>query len=138
MGLLGRIIARVAGTVVDPQAARATGSVEGRLTSIKLDRTLTSGIDADPVRRALAAALVTFAAETRAEIIAEGIETAAELAVLAELGIRYGQGYFLGRPRPLESVRWQPAHRVPSHLLADVSASLTPDTAELLALGRHH
>ena len=43
---------------------------------IKLDRELTSGIDHDPVRSALGTALVSFAARTGAEIIAEGIETA--------------------------------------------------------------
>ena len=71
---------------------------------IKLDRELTSGIDHDPVRRALAAALVTFATRTGAEIIAEGIETQAELAVLREQGIRYGQGFLLCPPTSISSL----------------------------------
>lgn len=98
---------------------------------IKLDRALTSGIDTDPVRRALAAALVSFAAQTRAEIIAEGIETAEELEVLCELGVRYGQGYFLGRPGPLDAVAAQPANRIPS-----ARAPLAETAGELLALYR--
>jgi EAL domain-containing protein (putative c-di-GMP-specific phosphodiesterase class I) len=65
---------------------------------IKLDRTLVSGIDLDPVRRALAAALVSFAAGTGAQIVAEGVETQDELAVLRQLGVRYAQGFYLGRP----------------------------------------
>jgi EAL domain-containing protein (putative c-di-GMP-specific phosphodiesterase class I) len=68
---------------------------------IKLDRSLTMGIDGDPVRFALAAALVTFAASLDAEICAEGIEKPEELAALQHLGIAYGQGYFLGHPLPL-------------------------------------
>ncbi|MGA3352865.1 MAG: EAL domain-containing protein [Acidimicrobiales bacterium] len=71
---------------------------------IKLDREITSGIDRDPVRSALATALVSFASRLGAEIIAEGIETAAELEVLRELGIGYGQGYFLCRPTSVESI----------------------------------
>jgi EAL domain-containing protein (putative c-di-GMP-specific phosphodiesterase class I) len=71
---------------------------------IKLDRELVSGIDHDPVRGALAAALVTFAGKTGAEIIAEGIETAAEFEVVRGLGIRYGQGYFLCRPTSAQSI----------------------------------
>jgi EAL domain-containing protein (putative c-di-GMP-specific phosphodiesterase class I)/putative methionine-R-sulfoxide reductase with GAF domain len=71
---------------------------------IKLDRYLISGIDFDPVRRALAGALVTFGNETGAEIIAEGIETADELKVLIDLGVAYAQGYFLGRPGTLEDL----------------------------------
>lgn len=68
---------------------------------IKLDMTLTSGIDRDPARRALAAALITFAKETGSAIIAEGIETSAELDTLKALGIEKGQGYLLGKPGPL-------------------------------------
>lgn len=71
---------------------------------IKLDRELTGNIDLDPVRRALARALVAFGSETGAEVIAEGIETAAELEVLIDLGIAYGQGFYLGRPGSLEDL----------------------------------
>ncbi len=71
---------------------------------IKLDRELTSGIDQDPVRSALGAALVSFASWTGAEIIAEGIETAGELNVLRKLGIRYGQGFLLCRPTTIDSI----------------------------------
>jgi EAL domain-containing protein (putative c-di-GMP-specific phosphodiesterase class I)/putative methionine-R-sulfoxide reductase with GAF domain len=71
---------------------------------IKLDRELTGNIDLDPVRRSLARALVAFGNETGAEVIAEGIETAAELDVLIELGISYGQGFHLGRPGSLEDL----------------------------------
>ena len=68
---------------------------------LKLDRALTGGIDIDPVRRALATALVTFAREIGASIIAEGIETPEELAMLRQIGIPWAQGYHLGRPGPL-------------------------------------
>lgn len=100
---------------------------------IKLDRALTTGIDADPVRRALASALVTFAGQTRSEIVAEGIETEGELSMLSELGIRFGQGYFLGRPCPLGSLRWKPAHTVPAGQLAGVSEALSEAAAGMLA-----
>ncbi|HXF57110.1 MAG TPA: EAL domain-containing protein [Actinomycetota bacterium] len=65
---------------------------------IKLDNSLTRGIDVDRPRRALASALISFASEIGAVIVAEGIETAEELAALRSLGVRLGQGYFLGRP----------------------------------------
>lgn len=68
---------------------------------IKLDIALVRDIDRDPARRALAAGLVMFAAETGAAITAEGIETGDELAALARLGVRFGQGYYLGRPAAL-------------------------------------
>ncbi|HEX8082742.1 MAG TPA: EAL domain-containing protein [Solirubrobacteraceae bacterium] len=65
---------------------------------IKLDRELTRGIDGDPVRRALGAALTTFADDIGARMIAEGIETDAELRTLREMGVRFGQGFYLARP----------------------------------------
>ncbi|MGH2554591.1 MAG: EAL domain-containing protein [Actinomycetota bacterium] len=68
---------------------------------IKLDVTLTRSIDRDRSRRALAAGLISFAAELPATIVAEGIETEGELNALRELGVHYGQGYYLGRPQPL-------------------------------------
>lgn len=68
---------------------------------IKLDLSLTRGIDVDGNRRAMARALISFAAETDATIVAEGIETPAELEALRELGVTMGQGYLLGRPAPL-------------------------------------
>src|SRR5680860_1166800 len=66
--------------------------------AVKLDLSLTRDIDRDPVRRALAASLVTFAREIGAAIVAEGIETRAELEALRALGVTHGQGYLLARP----------------------------------------
>jgi EAL domain-containing protein (putative c-di-GMP-specific phosphodiesterase class I) len=68
---------------------------------IKVDLDLTRGIDADPARRALARALVAFAAEIHATIVAEGIETERELSALCSLSVPWGQGYHLGRPGSL-------------------------------------
>jgi EAL domain-containing protein (putative c-di-GMP-specific phosphodiesterase class I) len=68
---------------------------------IKLDLMLTRDVDTDPARRALSACLVTFAREIGAEVVAEGIETPAQLETLRALGIRWGQGFYLGRPAPV-------------------------------------
>jgi EAL domain-containing protein (putative c-di-GMP-specific phosphodiesterase class I) len=85
---------------------------------IKLDRELTSGIDRDPVRKALATALVSFASGLGAQIIAEGIETVEELDVLRGLGIRYGQGFYLCRPTSTDAI---PACLSPKTLSGTVS-----------------
>jgi EAL domain-containing protein (putative c-di-GMP-specific phosphodiesterase class I) len=68
---------------------------------VKVDISLTRDIDADRGRRALASALISFAEEMGMTIVAEGIETEAELKALRELGVRYGQGYYLAEPGPL-------------------------------------
>lgn len=69
--------------------------------AIKLDVDIARGIDSDPNRRAMVTALVALAAATQVEVVAEGIETTAELVALVELGVAYGQGYLLARPGPL-------------------------------------
>ncbi len=68
---------------------------------IKLDLTLTRGIDGDPVRRALASSMAFFGNEVGAHVLAEGIETEAEQKTLCKLGVHLGQGYHLGRPGAL-------------------------------------
>lgn len=72
---------------------------------IKLDNSLTRRIDADGMRRALASALIAFGRQTNCRIVAEGVETSAELRTLRDLGVHAAQGFHLGRPMPLESYR---------------------------------
>lgn len=71
---------------------------------IKIDKALTRNVHKDPARRALAAGLISFAAELDATVIGEGIENAQELEVLRGLGLRYGQGFHLGSPAPIAEV----------------------------------
>lgn len=72
--------------------------------SVKLDRGLVSGINGDPVRQALVAGMLHFAASIGLQLIAEGVETEAERLTLLELGIEFGQGYLFGRPGPADGV----------------------------------
>jgi EAL domain-containing protein (putative c-di-GMP-specific phosphodiesterase class I) len=68
---------------------------------IKLDTSLTSGIDRDLAKRALGRGLISFANEIGISVIGEGVETLVELEALRNLGADYAQGYYLGRPGPL-------------------------------------
>lgn len=70
---------------------------------IKLDRELTANVHIDPMRRSLASSLRRFAHESGAVVVAEGIETAAELKVLSALDIDHGQGFHLARPVALDA-----------------------------------
>ncbi|HXF72903.1 MAG TPA: EAL domain-containing protein [Actinomycetota bacterium] len=68
---------------------------------IKLDRALVRGVEDDRSRRALVEGLLPVAAGMDAQVIAEGIEGAAQLEALRALGVPLGQGFFLGRPAEL-------------------------------------
>lgn len=65
---------------------------------IKIDISLIKDIDKNEVKQSLLETFNVFAKKINAKIIAEGIETAEELQELVEMGIDYGQGYFLARP----------------------------------------
>ncbi len=66
---------------------------------VKLDIGLIRGINADPARQALIAGMSYFAVKRKLGLIAEGIEALAELETIQLLGVRFGQGYLLGRPQ---------------------------------------
>jgi EAL domain-containing protein (putative c-di-GMP-specific phosphodiesterase class I)/CheY-like chemotaxis protein len=67
---------------------------------IKLDISLVAGIHRSRTARALASALIAFAADIGAMVIAEGVEEAPELEALRDMGVHWAQGYHLGRPEP--------------------------------------
>ncbi|MFC3688658.1 EAL domain-containing protein [Aquipuribacter hungaricus] len=69
---------------------------------IKLDRALVHDVAEDEARQALVAALTWFARRTGATLVAEGVETSAEVEVLRQLGVPLGQGYHLGMPALLD------------------------------------
>ncbi|WP_254303633.1 bifunctional diguanylate cyclase/phosphodiesterase [Rhodococcoides kyotonense] len=72
--------------------------VELKPDALKVDISLVRGIDTDPTRRAVAAALAKFAHDVGSTLIMEGVETAGELRVALELGVDMVQGFLTGRP----------------------------------------
>ncbi|MDA8194767.1 MAG: EAL domain-containing protein [Thermaerobacter sp.] len=65
----------------------------------KIDIELVRAIDRNPVKSALVESTVRFSSKTGIlSLIAEGIETAAELETLRDIGVEAGQGFYLGRP----------------------------------------
>ncbi len=67
---------------------------------VKTDLVIVRGIETDLMRRALVLGLLAFARESTSQVIAEGIETEEELAILRKLGVPFGQGHLLGQPAP--------------------------------------
>ncbi len=71
-----------------------------RPTYLKLDRALVRGIDQDPSRMALMQSLADYAKATGGLLVAEGVETAAELEHVRTAGAALVQGFLLARPAP--------------------------------------
>jgi EAL domain-containing protein (putative c-di-GMP-specific phosphodiesterase class I)/GAF domain-containing protein len=78
---------------------------------VKLDRQLVRRIDRDPTRAAMLRGLAVFGAEMGTALVAEGVEAAAELAAVRELGICFAQGFHLARPAPVAERPWELAAR---------------------------
>jgi EAL domain-containing protein (putative c-di-GMP-specific phosphodiesterase class I) len=65
---------------------------------LKIDRSFVSGVAGGTEDSALARAIVTLGQTLGLEVVAEGVETAEQLAALRELGCQLGQGYYFARP----------------------------------------
>lgn len=78
---------------------------------LKLDRYFVDGCHADSDRRAVIGAVQYLARHFGAQVIAEGVETAEDLAEIVGLGIDLIQGFLLCRPAPAEDVMRVSVHR---------------------------
>jgi EAL domain-containing protein (putative c-di-GMP-specific phosphodiesterase class I) len=67
---------------------------------IKLDRSLVTGVESEPVKAALVEAIVRYAGKVGAEVCAEGVENLDDLYVLADLDVAEAQGWVIGMPLP--------------------------------------
>lgn len=86
---------------------------------IKLDRSFVAGLGTSPRTERIVDAVVRIAHGLGARLVAEGVESAVQLARLREMGCDEGQGYLLGRPMPAEALaRLARAGRAPAAEMA--------------------
>lgn len=67
---------------------------------IKIDMHFVQGVDHDPIKLQFLKSIQHIAESCGTHVIAEGVETEAELRVVKDIGIALGQGYFIARPSP--------------------------------------
>ncbi|TFZ55682.1 EAL domain-containing protein [Methylorubrum sp. Q1] len=75
-----------------------------RADRVKIDRSLVTGLTEAEDKRGLVQAVLGLGRALGLEVVAEGIETADDLATLQTMGCPFMQGYHLGRPQPREDV----------------------------------
>ncbi|MFD1007234.1 EAL domain-containing protein [Oceanisphaera ostreae] len=68
---------------------------------VKIDRYFIQELHQNPIKREFVQSIVTLARGLQSQVIAEGIETEAELQQLQQMGVYLCQGYYLGRPKPM-------------------------------------
>ena len=74
------------------------------LDTIKIDRSFVNGIDGEDSNRPIVEAVIALAHALGIEVVAEGIETAGQLARLRDLVCDRGQGYLYARPQPPDAL----------------------------------
>jgi EAL domain-containing protein (putative c-di-GMP-specific phosphodiesterase class I) len=70
------------------------------LDTLKIDKSLVDHIEAAPTKRAVCAAIIKVGQELGCKVVAEGVETAGQQALLAQAGCDFVQGYLVSRPLP--------------------------------------
>lgn len=74
------------------------------ITSIKIDRSFVSGLPTDRGDGAIVRSILDLGRHMNLAVVAEGVETDAQLLYLAQFGCTYIQGYLLSRPLPLQGL----------------------------------
>lgn len=95
---------RVALDDVGSGYASLTAIVRMRPHMIKIDKEMVRDVHRDSIRANLVRALAEFGRRSNVLVVAEGIESEEELAVVVRAGVTLGQGYLLGRPSPVPQV----------------------------------
>ena len=74
------------------------------LAMVKIDRSFTSDLDnaTQPRSAAIIAAVLGLGRALELDVVAEGIETEAQRQTLLDMGCHYGQGFYFGRPQPVQ------------------------------------
>jgi diguanylate cyclase (GGDEF)-like protein len=96
---------------------------------VKIDRYFVQGLHDEACKVQTLKGLSRFAETFGTVLLAEGIETEAELKVIRDLGIELGQGYFLGRPNPV------PAEAVLPDAAAVIASSVIAVLPEMTRAG---
>ena len=82
------------------------------IDALKVDREFVDGLGSEAEDTAIVAAVLSMARALELDVIAEGVETPAQLAWLRGLRCDFAQGYLLARPLPAEQLEelagWQP------------------------------
>ncbi len=105
---------------------------------VKLDRELIADIDRHPLQQNLIRSLLRFVNLSNMFLIAEGIEREGELATLVDMGVCFGQGFFLARPQPTACDIPNEIKRTIQHVQerSSVRRSADPSTLRISTLAR--
>ena len=74
-------------------------------SELKIDSSFVEGIDKDPACKAVVKTSISLAHELGLQVVAEGVSSLELLTAVREMGCNTTQGFYQGRPMPLESMK---------------------------------
>ncbi|MBZ9713565.1 putative bifunctional diguanylate cyclase/phosphodiesterase [Deinococcus multiflagellatus] len=83
------------------------------VTTLKVDRTFVQALEDSPGAYRIVQAIVALGHALGLDVVAEGVETPAQLLQVRDLGVERTQGFLLGRPGPPEELNWEGAPESP-------------------------
>lgn len=95
--------------------------------TLKIDRSFVNSVGENGENSEILQTIISLAKNLRMRVIAEGIETESQLALLQNLGCNYGQGYLLSKPQPkeiMEEMLYQRNIRLPEYKKDDLPRHL--------------
>jgi EAL domain-containing protein (putative c-di-GMP-specific phosphodiesterase class I) len=96
---------------------------------IKIDRSFVTSIDKDQDQQRLVAAILSMAEQLRVDSLAEGVETAEEHTLLAQMGCRHVQGFGITRPMPAkDTLDWLRRYQSRDPLVPEIGRTLSNRT----------
>lgn len=91
-----------------------------RVNRLKIDRSFVTNVDQDKKQQQLVAAILSMAEQLGLDTLAEGVETAEEHTLLAQMGCRHVQGFGIARPMPPNETRnWLEQYQARDHPIPD-------------------
>jgi EAL domain-containing protein (putative c-di-GMP-specific phosphodiesterase class I) len=72
--------------------------------TLKIDRAFISRMDTDPATHQIVRIIVMLAHGLHLKVVAEGVETQAQVELLKEIGCELAQGYLYSKPAPAEAI----------------------------------
>jgi diguanylate cyclase (GGDEF)-like protein len=101
--------------------------------TLKIDRSFVSRVGENGENSEVLQTIISLAKNLKMRVIAEGIETESQLAVLRNLGCDFGQGYLLAKPQTAEKAEkllYEMASFLPGHITEHYSAENTKEDRE--------
>jgi len=107
------------------------------IDTLKIDRSFVCDVGERGENSEILQTIISLAKNLKMRVIAEGIETAAQLAVLQNLGCDYGQGYLMAKPKPkeeTENLLYQRPNWLPNTAATEIDSQRISETVESIRM----